>query len=170
MKTSEKSNSIFAGFVDALRKDRRLELAVYAALIIAAFIIFAATGGISCTKGGLGNNAGTADYVNTAVYSDEPMQRSESETEKRLQSILEGISGAGRVEVMISFYGSDGQTKDFNSAEGFNASALPDVRGVIVLAEGADNIRVRTDIQTAVRTLLGIDAGRIGVYKLEPHN
>ena len=42
----------------------------------------------------------------------------------------------------------------------------PAVRGVIVVAEGADNISVRMDLQRAVQTVLNVSAANIEVFAL----
>ncbi len=42
----------------------------------------------------------------------------------------------------------------------------PAVRGVIVVAEGADNISVRMDLQRAVQTVLNVPAANIEVFAL----
>ncbi len=42
----------------------------------------------------------------------------------------------------------------------------PSVRGVIVVAEGADNIKVRMDLQRAVQTVLDVPAANIEVFAL----
>ena len=65
-----------------------------------------------------------------------------SQQEKRLCEILKKIEGAGSVEVMISD----------------NPLA-----GVLVVSEGADDLRVCLRLQYAVQTLLGTEASRIEI-------
>lgn len=43
----------------------------------------------------------------------------------------------------------------------------PAVRGVIVVAEGADNVAVRMDLQRAVQTVLNVPASSIEVFALD---
>jgi len=43
----------------------------------------------------------------------------------------------------------------------------PEVQGVIVVAEGADDIRVRVELQQAVQTLLGISSNQVEVFVME---
>ena len=147
MDREHKGKSAFAALVARMRDDKRLEISVYCVIAAAALLIFAATGGFSKARRTAPED--TSELPSAAF-------RSESELEERLKEVLSGIRGAGRVEVMAVC----------TQAEG--SSSEPTVGGVIVLAEGADDIRVRTDIQNAVRTLLGIETGRIGVYVLQP--
>lgn len=44
---------------------------------------------------------------------------------------------------------------------------LPAVKGVIVVAEGADNIKVRMDLLQAVQTVLKVDAACVEVFKMQ---
>ena len=119
-------------------------------------------------------------------------------TEDRLEKILSGIKGAGKVEVMIYYNnmgkkvvasdskekseiserGSEG--KGYESADTLEKSTvlygkgseekpfvteekLPEASGVLVLAEGAGNEKIRFEIFEAVRALLGVPANRIMV-------
>ncbi len=42
----------------------------------------------------------------------------------------------------------------------------PEIRGVIVVAQGADNIRVKLNLLSAVQTLLNISPDQVDVYKM----
>ena len=170
---SKREKGLLTGFIDKLRRDRRLETAVYAAVAIAALVIFASAGGISCDMKGAANSGASGTGESASIER----ARTESETEARLAEVLSGISGAGKVTVMVSLGGGTDETAETDvsgllSYSGTNAHKTDDgslkIEGVIVIAEGADDIRVRTDIQSAVRTLLGIPASRIGVYKMQP--
>ncbi len=65
--------------------------------------------------------------------------------EQRLGAILGNIDGAGKVEVMIT---SD---KDV-------------VKGVLIIADGADNITVRLRLLDAAATALGVDRQIVNVF------
>ncbi|MDO5110911.1 MAG: hypothetical protein Q4E65_01260 [Clostridia bacterium] len=66
-----------------------------------------------------------------------------------LEEALCCMQGVGQAKVMITRE-NDPQT----------------VRGVIVVAEGAEDISVRLRIQTAVCTVLGIESERVEVFKM----
>lgn len=164
---------LLGGLIAKLRDDRKLELTVYAAFILLALIIFALSGGISCGETNLDSSyarlPGNTNDTNSAL--------DESRIEARLAQILSGIRGAGKVEVMVVIGANNESSQNGGTDTGGLLSHSPSgkavndlggtrVEGVIVIAEGADDIRVRTDIQSAVRSLLGIDASRIGVYSM----
>lgn len=177
-----KKDSLFAGFVNRLRDDKRLEIAVYALLAAVAAIIFFASGGISCDRG--------SSYLKDEK-SAAPETVTETELERRLEEILQRIDGAGKVRVMITFDGSptlvtaeesSRSTSQGGSTESVKPSTVtgsgsqspivlrqitPGIRGVVVVAEGARDIRVKTELQSAVMTVLGADASVIGVYPME---
>lgn len=69
--------------------------------------------------------------------------------EARMERTLSAIDGAGEVKVLI------------------NESDAGDGVGVLVVAEGAGDIRVYISLQNAVRALMDIDASRIEIVKME---
>lgn len=111
--------------------------------------------------------------------------------EKRLEKALSNMEGVGKVSVVINYESSkelvpavstdvkstssqDGE-KSVNEANesaevvSVNGSALilrenqPDVRGVIVVAEGAEDIGIRMNLLYAVTTLLDITSDKVEI-------
>ena len=74
--------------------------------------------------------------------------RIKTEKEMRLERAIEKIEGAGEADVLVM-------------EEGGN------VVGVLIVAEGADDIAVRLRLQTAVQTLLNVDNDKISVVPME---
>lgn len=70
-----------------------------------------------------------------------------SETEARLERVLKEVEGAGKVRAMV--------LEDNGN-----------VRGVLVVAEGADDVMVRLRLQNAVRTLWGMENCEIDVVPM----
>ena len=68
--------------------------------------------------------------------------------ERRMEHMLKKINGAGDVQVMIT-QNTSGETT-----------------GVLVVAEGASDIKVKLDILNAVKTLLCIDADKIEIIRM----
>lgn len=129
------------------------------------------------------------------VLSDKPQQKSSSVNdnvqlqEEKLESILSEISGAGKVEVMITYYGSSEkdiayETKTSTSGSDKNSSGsedkkavisggepvvvqekYPRVKGVIVVAQGADSFEVKRALTDAVTAATGAAACNVCVYK-----
>ena len=69
--------------------------------------------------------------------------------ESRLASVLEGLEGVGRVETMIT-RGEDDE-----------------VVGIIVIAEGAEDIATRLRLLSAVTTAMGVDKQIVNVYTMK---
>lgn len=179
---------LLAKLTDRMKKDKRFELCVYGALVLAGILIYAAT----TVPKSKTENTGAAETQSIVCSS-------ERETEERLKSVLSCIRGAGKVEVMITYdtgaqivpaMSTDTQTGITQSAEsvtenrtessrpvtvsqggGNEALVLtekqPIVRGVIVIAEGAADIAVRINLQNAVRTVLGIEVSCIEVFEMK---
>ncbi|MBO4563533.1 MAG: hypothetical protein J5772_07975 [Clostridia bacterium] len=163
-----KRPALFTGFVNRLRDDKRLETAVIASMLIAALAIFLLSGGQSCSA----RTETAAKTENTASSFTE-----ERELESRLEEILSRIDGAGRVRVMIT-YGTEadpeaGESRKSDLFSGSygevktQVSSAPPVRGVIVVAEGARDIKVRIELEAAVMTVLGTEPAKIGIFPME---
>lgn len=70
-----------------------------------------------------------------------------SDTEARLERVLSEVEGAGEVRAMV-------------------LEENGNVRGVLVVAEGADDVMVRLRLQNAVRTLWGMENCEIDVVPM----
>ena len=77
--------------------------------------------------------------------------------EARMESVLSCVAGAGRVRVLV-------HSKE--DAAAFDAASAP-ASGVIVVAEGAGNVRVELELLEAVRALLGVDSERIEILAMK---
>lgn len=181
----EKKSSVFSRGIEKLRDNKKLETGVYIGLLIIVVVIFVSTGGISCPWGKSGASDQTAQ--NADIDTDEELIKLES----RLEEILSRIKGAGKVSVMITYEkgaelvpaiesqtstgegGSSESRRPVTVSQGGTQSPLvlaelyPSIRGVIVVAEGASDIRVRTELLNAVMTVLGTDAERISVFTMQ---
>lgn len=69
--------------------------------------------------------------------------------ESRLASILEGLEGVGRAQTMITRGEND------------------EIVGILVIAEGAEDITVRLRLLGAVTTAMGVDADIVNVYTMK---
>lgn len=73
----------------------------------------------------------------------------DSDIETRLAEVLSDVEGVGRVRVMVME----------------DADGMPE--GVLIVADGADDMEVRLRLQLAVHTLLGMENARIEVIQHE---
>lgn len=115
-----------------------------------------------------------------------------SDLESRLSSVLSKIHGAGTVSVMISIasgseivVATSSETKTNTSTGASNSSQsntivekpiiigdeplvlfekLPQIKGVIIVAQGANNVQVRLEMLKAVQALLDVDANNIEIF------
>lgn len=128
----------------------------------------------------------TNGYTTTLEYC--------SELESKLQAVLSSVKGAGEVKVMITVDGSpelvyakDEDEKVSSNSSGTTTTSstsspiivtvnggsnaliltenLPNVKGVIVVSSGADDVSVKLDILTAVSRLLDISIDQVTVLK-----
>ena len=113
--------------------------------------------------------------------------------QQELQARLAAISGAGRVELMLSLdqteesvyavntrqtSGSDSRSResDVQTWSGTGSCGetpvtvkrvLPVFRGAVVLCDGADDASVRLSVTQAVSTVCGIGADKVTVLKMQ---
>lgn len=112
--------------------------------------------------------------------------------EERLEEILSDIDGAGKVSVMITYYGTGEKSLAYEitesssntSRDGFGENensidkkavlsngepliteeSYPKVKGVVVTAEGADDAAVRLKLLKAVSTVMDVGEHRVCIY------
>ncbi len=169
----------------AMKKDKRLELGIYALLAVLGILIYSASCGRETESPPAQSGTGAEAFA-------------ESSVEERLAETLSCIRGAGRVQVMITYEtgtqivpamstdvqsstsqstSEGGTTVNENRTESTRPASLqeealvltekaPEVRGVIVIAEGAADIAVKLRLERAVETVLGVDANCIEVFEM----
>ena len=107
------------------------------------------------------------------------------EQKRQLEDILSHIDGAGKVEVMITYYGGTEQSLAYEmkseneekSSEVDKRAVMsgnnpvivqelyPEVKGVVVVAQGAGAAEVKRALSEAVSAALGIGVSKVRVYK-----
>lgn len=111
--------------------------------------------------------------------------------EEKLCDILSEIEGVGDVSVMITYFESEKKDIAYEVRESENKrdsngngektvdrqavmsdgtpmivkEIYPEVKGVIVVAQGAENVKVRENISTAVQAVMNVAAHRVCVYE-----
>lgn len=111
----------------------------------------------------------------------------EENLEKRLEELLSSISGAGKVNVMITLEGSDESVYATEQKQGEKSSeekyvivdnskeetglllkvSEPAIRGVGIVCEGSDSAKVRQEIINTVSAVLNISSNRISIAKMK---
>ena len=120
---------------------------------------------------------------------DEPLsdlEKYEAQTEQKLEELLSTVDGAGQVRVMLTWEGSSERQveKDrISNADSVEEETIyqendsgkypyvvswtnPKVTGVLVIAEGGGNTKVKAEILEAVQALFGIEPHKIKIMKM----
>ena len=113
-----------------------------------------------------------------------------------MASILSSIKGAGAVEVMITYEGEaekvpayDNNSTTSSTVEAQNRSTTnqststkpvsgsedlvvitekrPQVLGVVIVAEGANDLTVQMELSRAAQTALGVEASKVEVFEMK---
>ncbi len=134
---------------------------------------------------------GTIDDGKPNTQASQPQTDTAADDEKRLCEILSDIKGAGEVSVMITYYESEKKDIAYEVRESENSrensgghektvdkqavmsngspmvvkEVYPNVKGVIVTAQGAGSISVRESISSAVQAVMNVPAHRVCVYE-----
>lgn len=105
-----------------------------------------------------------------------------SELEEKLEGILPQIANVGRVDVMVTAknYGEIVLAKNEKNTEeqivilnqkggGEDIKIIeeiyPEIKGVIVVADGGKSDKVRNDLTEAIMALLGVEAHKIKIFE-----
>ena len=115
-----------------------------------------------------------------------PQKYDEYSDEARMEEILSKVSGAGTVNVMITYYGTTvydlefeekkSETSSENSAvmDGnspfIRAQSYPKVKGVIIVSEGAKNSSVKKALTDAAAAVLEVSSHKICVLEGKERN
>lgn len=121
--------------------------------------------------------------------SEKPAQEPVFAEAEELEKIISQIKGAGSVEVLVTYVSGSEKSlayetqKQETKQEGETQYSMsqkvvladdapvvvknlnPEVKGVVVVAQGAGNVRVKKEIQDAVKTALNVAAHRVCVLE-----
>ena len=147
-------------------------------------------------SGMMGNSSGSGnssvdDNLESGMSAgeDEPLsdlEKYEAQTEQKLEELLSTVDGAGQVRVMLTWEGSSERQveKDrISNADSVEEETIyqendsgkypyvvswtnPKVTGVLVIAEGGGNTKVKAEILEAVQALFGIEPHKIKIMKM----
>jgi stage III sporulation protein AG len=170
-------------------------------IVIIGIILLLAAGPILGRKKE-GSASETTNSQNKVASSDLTPVNADH-TERKLEELLSGMLGGGKVQVMITYYNStekitaydikksSSETEEIDSEGGkrtiieseYESTTLyedvssgislpvvlkeiyPEVKGVVVVAEGAGNAEVREKITRAVSVLMDIPVHRVQVFE-----
>lgn len=128
------------------------------------------------------------DSFGNSASSTEGNENYESRMEQKLEELLGNVEGVGEVRVMLTFEGTGEKqvekdktiTADESSEETVyeeygssertpyvTSETNPKVEGVLVIAQGGGNSRIKQEILEAAQALFGIEAHKIKIMKME---
>ena len=157
-------------FIQRLKGTKNIEIAI--ALVLSAIVLLVFFGGFGQNSTKQQNSSYTfAEYVNNL--------------ENKIKSVISQIDGAGKCDVVISFVGGIEQEYVYSNESQTNGSItteknvlslvsgkpvvlrekMPEVQGVVIVADGAGKASVRLEITKAVQALLKVPNGNIEVFK-----
>ena len=126
-------------------------------------------------------HSGNTEQVQTASADTTVSQSFDlNDFQQELQARLAAISGAGRVELMLSLDQTEESVYAVNTRQTSGSDSrsrgetpvtvkrvLPVFRGAVVLCDGADDASVRLSVTQAVSTVCGIGADKVTVLKMQ---
>ena len=127
-------------------------------------------------SGMMGNSSGSGnssvdDNLESGMSDgeDEPLsdlEKYEAQTEQKLEELLSTVDGAGQVRVMLTWEETIYQENDSGKYPYVVSWTNPKVTGVLVIAEGGGNTKVKAEILEAVQALFGIEPHKIKIMKM----
>lgn len=164
---------------------KNLKLLILSIVLLIVIIVFWSANS-STTTNSASTSSQTYGYTSTLDYC--------AELESKLQNVLSSVKGAGQVKVMITVDGSpeliyakeeDAKVSSNNAGTTTTSSStspiivttggesnaliltenLPEVKGVIVVSSGANDVSIKMNILNAVATLLNVDMDKVSVLQ-----
>lgn len=160
-------------FIAKLKKDKKTALIIFTAILGMLLILFSGT---STEKTEKASESKTEEMI---------------EWEEKLQKLLSSVEGAGRVKVMITYETSDEDVFAYNKDESFRENeekfssdyilvenngsetglklktVYPEVKGVAVVCDGADDPVTKEQIISVISALFDISTKNISVVSAE---
>lgn len=167
------NNSKKSTFINKFLQNKKLQYAFIALLTVLVVFIFC-----------FNFNLDKSDFTSS---NEDLIQNYVSKLEDRLSSTLSKVKGAGNVSVVITIKSgvetvlamNTTTTKTENGTEIVETPIIlngktivlkemyPEILGVLIVAEGADNISVLTKIQQATTSLLDINVNQIEILTMK---
>lgn len=133
----------------------------------------------------------TIDFPQKSTVKEESVQNTPTEAlEEKMEDIFSQIQGVGNVRVLINYksgketipakdtsYSTQNSGTDTSTSEKIVFSSgsqpvvlkekNPEIQGIIIVAQGGDNIQIKNQLIRSSQALLGIDVNKIEVLKMK---
>lgn len=148
---SDKSRPSKFKWMDKLRNIKHIEIYITIIFAIVLLLIFFSTTG--------NKQSNTNNKISNTKTSQTTITNYVEDMEIKLEQILSQVQGASNVKVMLTLDMSDAIIKD-NVIQTQN---FPDIKGIVIVANGVDNTMVRMNMLKAVQAVIDINSGRIEI-------
>lgn len=101
----------------------------------------------------------SVNAVNTRQEDSPTVSAGDGKIVTSIKNLLSQIDGVGECDVLVTYKPTDGE----NTVDGMNAT--DNVQGVVVVAQGGQDVLVRIKIINALCTLLNIQADDIQIFE-----
>lgn len=176
-KSGDDKKSLISKFkiIEKLKKIKGIEWIIVVVASLIVFLIYYSSA------------FGKSEQSNTGINVSTSSQYAK-EVEDKLCKVLSNVLGAGKVSVMLTLEsGSEivvAKTKEERTNTSSNSTSvtvvespvivgkepiilveiLPKIKGVIVVAQGADDVKVRLELLRAVQALVDVDSNKIEIF------
>ena len=171
---SEVKKAEKTGVLAKLKKVKNIE--VILALVLACAVLLVFFSNLSANGGGSTKKNSSEEYSFSAYVND---------LENKIKQVVGNIDGVGKVDLMISFAGgieevyaytteiktvngTDVETRSLSLVGGkpvLLKEIMPQISGIVVVADGGANVAVKLEIIRAIRALLDVKNLTIEVFK-----
>ena len=141
---SEKEKKGFR-WLEKLKKVKHIELYIGILFVVVLLLIYFSNYNKNGTNKATSNDLTVTAYINNL--------------EENLEDILTNIGGVKNVKVMITLNMNNAQVSDSK----INLNQFPEIKGVIVTAEGVENTMVKLKVLHAIQAVLDITNGNIEI-------
>ena len=173
MTESNKKTNLLSNFLDKIRANKKIQYLIIGVFLVIIIFVFL-FGNIENSSQTLEKNDEIINYVNGL--------------ENKLSGALSEVSGAGKVSVVITIESgmetvlamqsttkknADGQIEVQTTPVMVNGKTVelkqlyPKIKGVLIVAEGANSIGVMTKIQQATMSLFDIEINQIEILTMK---
>lgn len=129
---------------------------------------------------------GNADKIDNSDQNFSTSAEYATFIENKLESVISSLKGVGETEVVITLekgfeyvYQTEEETKTLSNGTTLTSSSIvlidgqplviqeiyPTVKGIIVIAQGSDNVSTRLDIINLIQTVIEIDTNKINIIQ-----
>ena len=137
-------------WIEKLKNIKHIE--IYITIIFAIILILIFTSS-------MGNKKTSSSYTKSTITEETTITNYVNNMEQKLEQILSKVQGASNVSVMITLDLDNASIKD----NVIQTDEFPNIKGVIIVANGVNNTQVKMNVLKAVQAVIDISSGRIEI-------